>query len=173
MEQIFTVPTKKDASANNKKYFDYFNERLGMMPNLFAVLAYSEYALESYFHLYSRKHDLNRQEVEIIGLIVASVYDCNYCQERHYMAARLNDLNKEQIEEIKQGNAFFQPRLHALTRLVHGIVTNHGNVESYLLNDFFAVGYTKAHLIDVLISIGENTISNIICKTIGLPSDTP
>jgi AhpD family alkylhydroperoxidase len=134
--QTFTIPTRKDVSANNKKYFDHFNERLGMMPNLFAVMAFSEYALESYFQFYSRKHDLNRQEIEIIGLIVATIYECSYCQERHYMAARLNDLNKEDIEEIKQGNATFQPRLHALTRLTHSIVTNRGNVESQLLDDF-------------------------------------
>jgi len=169
--QTFDIPKKEDVSVHSKKYFDYFKERLGTMPNLFAVFAYSDYALESYFHLHSRKHHLNRQEIEVISLIVATIFECAYCQERHKMAARLNDFSEEQIHEITHGSASFHPQLNALTRLVYRIAANRGNVENYLLSDFFAVGYTTAHLVDVLLSIGENTIANMVCNTMNVPPD--
>jgi len=169
----FSIPTKEDVSPLNKKYFDYFNDKLGMMPNLYAILAYSETGLDSYIQLQSRKQLLTVEEKEVISLVVAAMNESVYCLESHTMIARLNGFNEQQIAEIKSGKASFHAKYDALARITHSMVLNKCKPEECTLDYFFTMGYTDVHLLDVILCIGANMISNMLTRTMNVQPDTP
>ena len=165
------IPTKEQVPEGSQKYFDYFMNRLGMMPNLYAVMAYSEPGISSYLQLQKREQVLNRREHEIVNLIVSAMHRAEYCMETHAMIARLNGLDEGQISEIKEGSASFDEKLHTLARLVRSIVLNRTRVEEGVLEDFFGAGYELAHLFDVAIAIADSTIANIVANAMNVPTD--
>ncbi len=167
----FILPNRDDVSPGNRKYFDFFYERLGMMPNLFAMMTYADQALESYLRFQSRNQKLNLKEREVVSLVMAAVNGSAYCLETHAMIARLNGFTEEQVAEIKGGTASFDNRLHTLAQITHGIAVTRGKPDGRLLDAFFSAGYTNGHLVDLIVSIGDNTISNLLCRVMQVPPD--
>src|ERR1700722_4275227 len=142
-----TVPTKEQVPTESRKYFDYFKTRLGMVPNLYAVMAYSEPGISSYMQLQNRKRILNRRETEIVSLIVSAIHGSDYCLETHSMIAKLNGLNDMEISEVKGGTAAFDGKLNALARLVHSILLNRTRAEEVAIDEFYQAGYGFPHLL--------------------------
>lgn len=167
----FILPNRDEVSPVNRKYFDFFYERLGMMPNLYAMMTYADQALESYIRLQNRKQCLNLKEREVVSLVMAAVNGSAYCLETHTMIAHLNGFTEEQVAEIKGGTASFDNRLHALAQITHGIAVTRGKPDERLLDAFFSAGYTNGHLVDLIVSIGDNTISNLLCQVMQVPPD--
>lgn len=166
-----SIPHREDVSVENRKYFDFFQERIGQMPNLYAMMSYAQQALDSYVRLQHRKQELNRREREAIGLVMAAVNGSAYCMESHYRTAKLNDLTDEQVSEISGGTASFDGRLDVLVRLTYAIASTRGKPALPLLEQFFQNGYTPAHLVDLVLCIGDNTIANFLCQVMMIPSD--
>jgi AhpD family alkylhydroperoxidase len=167
------VPTREDVPPESRGYFDYFLRRLGMMPNLYAVMAFYEPGISSYLRLQQRKKVLNRQESEAIGLVVSAAHKADYCLANHVMIARLNGLDDTQIAEIRGGAAPFDAKLDALVRLVLNIMSNNTKADAQVVQDFYAAGYEFEHLVDVVITIADNVISNIVSNILELPADDP
>jgi len=166
-----SVPQKQDVSGENRKYFDFFQDRIGRMPNLYAMMSHAQQALDSYIRMQNRKQELTRKEQEAISLVMAAVNGSVYCMDTHSRIARLNDLTDEQIFEISHGTASFDDHLDALVRLTHAIVSTRGKPAPPLLECFFSKGYTPAHLVDLLLCIGDNTIANFLCQVMTVPPD--
>src|SRR5215467_4866506 len=72
----FKVPQKEDVSPNNQAIFDKLKSALGMVPNLYATMAYSDTGLENYLGLQNGKTSLNKKEKEAINLVVSQVNNC-------------------------------------------------------------------------------------------------
>lgn len=142
-----------------------------MVPNLYAVMAYSEPGISSYMQLQNRKRILNRRETEIVSLIVSAIHGSDYCLETHTMIAKLNGLNDMEISEVKGGTAAFDRKLNALARLVHSILLNRTRAEEAEIDEFYQAGYDFPHLLDVVMTIADNMISNIVSNTVQLPAD--
>lgn len=167
------VPTKEQVPTGSRKYFDYFDARLGKMPNLDAVMAYSEPGISSYMQLQGRKRLLTRRETEVVSLVVSAMHDADYCLATHTMIAKLNGLNDMEISEVKGGTAAFDNKLNALVRLVHSTLLNRARADESALSEFFQAGYEFPHLLDVVMTIADNVISNIVSNTLHLPTDNP
>jgi len=166
-----TIPTKEQVPPESRKYFDYFIARLGMMPNLYAVLAYSESGISTYLQLQKRERILNRRESEIVSLVVSAMHGSGYCLETHTMIAKLNGLSEVQIMEVMEGSAGFDHKLNALAHLVHSALLNKTRVDPAALEGFFEAGYGLPHLLDVAMTIADNVISNLVSNTLHLPAD--
>lgn len=167
------VPKKEDAPPESQRYFDYFISRLGMMPNLYAVMASHEPSLSAYLQLQQRKRLLTRQETEVVSLVVSAMHEADYCLAHHAMIARLNGLTDFQMAEIRAGTAAFDEKLGALARLVYNILSKKAKPDEAIVENFYRVGYEFGHLMDVVITIAENVISNIVSNTLRLPADDP
>lgn len=168
--RAFAVPARAEVSAANKRLFDYLNEHLGSIPNLYAVFACSQYALGSYLQLQRREDSLTAQQREVISLIVSQVNDSAYCLRAHTMIAKLNGFTDEQIMEIRTGSAAFDPALHALAKLTKRMVVSRGKAEA---DELLAAGLTRENLVDVVLAIGDTTISNYMYKLSEIPIDFP
>ena len=169
----FAVPTRADVSANNQAIFDNLQKGLGFVPNLYAYFGKNETALGDYLTFQTRKSTLKAKEREVINLVTSQINDCRYCQSAHTALGKMNGFTDEQILEIRSGEASFDAKLDALAKFTASVVENRGRATIDAREDFFAAGYNEANLIDVVIVIGDKTVSNYLHALTNLSIDFP
>lgn len=169
----FTVPTRDEVTPANQAVFDGLHKMIGFVPNLYAYFAKNETALSDYLTLQNRKSTLKNKEREIINLVTSQVNGCRYCQSAHTVLGKYAGLTDEQIIEVRLGTASFDPKLDALARFTKSVVENRGKADAASKAAFFEAGYTEAHLIDVIIVVGDKIISNYIHNLTGFEIDWP
>jgi len=171
--KTFSVPTREQVSPNNQAIFDNLQKAIGMVPNLYAIMAHSENGLGNYITFQSGKSSLRAKEREIINLVVSQVNGCIYCLSAHTVLGKMNGLTDDQINEIRKGSAAFDDKLDALVKLVKSITENKGHADSVLVDKFHAAGYNDGNLIDVMMIIGDKTIMNYLHNLTNVPVDFP
>jgi uncharacterized peroxidase-related enzyme len=169
----FSIPTREEVSENNQVIFDNLEKGLGFVPNLYAFYAKNETALGDYLALQNRKSTLKAKEREVINLVVSEYNGCKYCQSAHTVLGGMNGFSEDEILELRGGTASFDAKTDALVKFTLSAAANKGKASAESLAAFFAAGYTEAHLIDVVIIIGDKTISNYIHNLTGFAIDFP
>lgn len=167
------VPTRDDVSDGNRALFDALKGKLGFVPNLYATLAHSENALGTYLTLQSAKSSISARGREVVNLVVSQVNDCAYCLAAHTVLGKMNGFTDAQILEIRSGRASFDGRLDALARLTRSITANRGHADPALVAAFLAAGWTRENLVDVIVIIGDKTVTNYLHGTTQVPVDFP
>lgn len=172
-KSTFSVPARKDVSSENQLLFDELNKKLGFVPNLYAYYAKNKTALSDYLTLQNRKSGLRAKEKEIVNLVVSQINQCNYCLAAHTAIAKMNGFSAEEIIEIRKADITFDAKFDALAKLVKGIVIGRGRVHDSLKIEFFEAGYSESQLIDIVLLIGDKTISNYIHNLAQFEIDFP
>ncbi len=168
----FNVPAKETVSAANQGIFDNLTKGLGFVPNLYAVMAYSETALGKYLAFQSAKTTLTNKEKEAVNLVVSQVNNCIYCLSAHTLLGKMNGLAEEEILNIRAGHST-DPKLNALVALAKDITESKGKVKQANLNGFYNAGYTNATLVDLIMLVGDKIIMNYLHNLTEVPVDFP
>ena len=171
--QRFQVPTREEVSENNQAIFDNLQKNLGFVPNLYAYYAKNETALGDYLGLQNRKSTLRAKEREIINLVVSQVNGCRYCQSAHTALGKMNGFTDDQILDIRGGEAEFDTKFDALAKFTKSVVENRGRASEESKTALFEAGYNEANLVDIVMVIGDKTISNYIHNLTGFEIDFP
>lgn len=169
----FTVPTRDTVSEGNQALFDALQGKLGFVPNLYATFALSRNALGTYLALQSAKSSINAKAREVINLVVSQYNECRYCLAAHTALGKMNGLTDAQILEIRAGTASFDAKLDPLARLTRALVAKRGHVDGGAIDAFFAAGWTRENLIDVIMTVGDKIISNYLHAATDIPVDFP
>lgn len=168
-----TVPTRDDVSPTNQAIFDALKSKLGFVPNLYATMGYSENALSSYLALQNAKSSITGKAREVVNLVVSQVNECAYCLAAHTAIGGMVGFSAEQILEIRSGRARFDAKLDALAKLTWNITETRGHPDQALVEAFFAAGWTKEHLVDLIVTVGDKTVTNYLHGTTEVPVDFP
>ena len=168
----FKVPTREQVGSTNQEIFDGLNKALGFVPNLYATIAYSDNGLKRYLDFQNAKTSLSNKEKEAVNLIVSQVNGCIYCQSAHLVLGKMNGFDDEQLLNIRKGKSE-NTRLNALVKLAADITENKGNVNTHNIEDFFAQGYTKETLVDLILQISDKTAMNYLHNLTKVPVDFP
>jgi len=171
--KTIAVPTRDQVSPANQAIFDNLKKAIGTVPNLYAVYAHSENALGSYLALSGAKTSLKPKEKEVVNLVVSQVNDCDYCLAAHTAISKLQGFTDEQIIQIRRAEVTFDSKLDALAKLAKSITENKGHADEQLVENFYAAGYNEGSLIDVVLVVGDKTITNYIYALTGVPIDFP
>lgn len=169
----FEVPAKDNVTVKNQQIFEKLDSALGKVPNLYAMLAYSENALHTYMNLENSPTSLSKREAEVVNLAVSEVNNCPYCLSAHTVFSKLNGFTDEEVEQIRQGSAPFDEKLDILAKLSYHLTKDRGHIDPNLTDQFLRAGYTKENLMDVIILVGDRTISNILHAVTKAPIDFP
>ncbi|TCP28673.1 AhpD family alkylhydroperoxidase [Tenacibaculum skagerrakense] len=171
-ETEFRVPTRNEVSQTNQEIFDNLNNVLGFVPNLYATIGYSDNGLKRFLDYQNAKTSLNNKEKEAVNLIVSQVNDCIYCQSAHLVLGKMNGFNDLQLLDIRKGRSE-NPKLNALVKLAADITLNRGKAKNENLKDFFAQGYTKENLVDLILQVSDKTAMNYLHNLTKVPVDFP
>jgi uncharacterized peroxidase-related enzyme len=167
------VPTREQVSPANQALFDNLHKAIGSVPNLFAVYAHSENALGTYLALSNAKTSLRAKEKEIVNLVVSQVNGCQYCLAAHTAISKMQGFTDEEILQIRRTEVTFDNKFDALAKLTKSIAENKGHADAQLVEKFYAAGYNEGTLIDVVIVVGDKTMTNYIYALTGVPIDFP
>lgn len=162
LENKFNALLKKEISVQKQLIFDHVKRVFGIVPNLYTAMAYSENALEACFKLETSKTSLNTKETEAVNLVVSEMNHCLYSLSIHTMAAKQAGFTEEQTIGIRGGSAGFDKKLDALVKLTKQLAEKRQAENVELMDAFFEAGYTKEHLMDIIILIGGTTIRNML-----------
>lgn len=170
---FFQVLSKDEVSSKNRSQFDRMKNSLGKVPNLYTVLANSENALEAYLDLEDMPTSLTNKQMEAVNLVVSQVNQCVYCVSAHTVVAKMNGFTDEQAAELREGRASFDHSLEVLVKLAKDLTVKRGHVDPTIVGEFLEEGYTKENLIDVIMLVGDRTISNLLHAVSKVPVDFP
>ncbi|MFT3908158.1 MAG: carboxymuconolactone decarboxylase family protein [Ferruginibacter sp.] len=168
----FTVPAREEVAPANQAIFDNLKKALGFVPNLYAMIGYSENGLGKYLAYQNAKTTLSNKEKEAVNLIVSQVNGCVYCQSAHTIIGRMNGFTDEQMLHIRSGKAH-NPKLDALVKLAAAITENRGRADETLVDNFYAQGYTNENLIDLILLVSDKTAMNYLHNLTQIPVDFP
>ncbi|MFA6084706.1 carboxymuconolactone decarboxylase family protein [Mucilaginibacter sp.] len=169
----FKVLPREEVSIKNQGLYDNLRAGLGVVPNLYTVLAHSENALEAYINLENAPTSLSTKEVEVVNLVVSQSNDCIYCLSAHSVIAKNAGFSGDEIIGFRKGHSKTDVKLDNLARFTKSLTERNGHVPRSLLEAFFDAGYSKENLVDVIMLIGDRTISNILHAVTKVPVDFP
>jgi uncharacterized peroxidase-related enzyme len=167
-----TVPTRDEVAPANQAIFDNLNKALGFVPNLYAVIGHSENGLSRYLAFQNHKTSLTNKEKEAVNLIVSEVNGCVYCQSAHTVIGKMNGFTDDQVLDLRRGKST-DSKLNALVTLASSITKNKGKVDSRLTDAFFAQGYTKENLVDLVLQISDKVAMNYLHNLTEVEVDFP
>lgn len=167
------VPTFDSVSPANQALFNNLKKGLGFVPNLYATIAHSDNALTTYLALQNAKSSLSVKAREVVNLAVSEVNQCAYCLAAHSVIGKMVGFTEDQILQIRAGVAPFDARLDALARLVRNVALQRGHADDAVLQAFFEAGWNAGNLVDVMVVIGDKTVSNYLHSTTKIPVDFP
>jgi len=168
----FTVPTRDQVAPANQAIFDNLQKVLGFVPNLYATIAYSDNGLSRYLAYQNAKTTLSNKEKEAVNLIVSQVNNCIYCLSAHTVIGKMNGFTDEQLIDIRKGRAT-DAKLNALVQLAADITQNRGEASAQNVDAFFAQGYTKENLVDLILQVSDKTAMNYLHNLTQIPVDFP
>ncbi|MDP4263511.1 MAG: carboxymuconolactone decarboxylase family protein [Bacteroidota bacterium] len=168
----FNVPTREEVSSQNQGNFDTLKKVLGMVPNLYATIAYSDHGLSRYLSFQNAKTSLSNKEKEAVNLVVSEVNGCRYCQSAHTVLGKMNGFPDEEIIHIRQGYST-NPKLNAMIVLAKEITEKKGHVSEKALNDFYSAGYNNGNLVDLILQVSDKIAMNYLHNLTNIPIDFP
>lgn len=168
----FTVPTRDQVSPATQTAFDNLQKMAGFVPNLFATFGYSENALPRYLAFQGAKTSLSNKEKEAVNLVVSEVNGCHYCQSAHTVFGKMNGFSDEEVLNLRIGNST-NPKLNALVGLAKDITETKGHPSAQALEAFFAAGYDKGNLVDLILQVSDKIAANYLHNITEVEIDWP
>lgn len=169
----FNVPGRGEVSASNQEIFDKLEKGLGMVPNLYGVMAHSDSALANYLAFQNAKTTFSNKEKQAINLVVSQVNECLYCQSAHTALGKMNGLTEEQTIEIRKGGASFDKKLNALVTLAAKITAQKGIGCDDAVEAFLEAGYTRGQAVELVMLVAEKTAMNYLYGITKVAIDFP
>lgn len=175
MSRIPTAPTIDAAPAASRPLLEAVKKQLGVVPNLFRMVATSPAALEGYLGMNGAlaKGALPAATRERIALAVAEVNGCEYCLSAHTFLARgVAKLDDAEIARNRAGGSG-DPKADAAVRFAVAIARLRGHVGVGDLEAVRAAGYGDAEVIEIVQHVALNTWTNYVNEVAGTEIDFP
>ena len=175
MSRIATPASIEASPDASQPLLQAVKKQLGVVPNLFRVVGNSPAALEGYLGLNGAlgKGKLDGKTRERIALAVAEINGCGYCLAAHsYLAKNLAKLDDAEIA-ANRGGASNDPKADAAVAFAAKIVRERGHVATADLEAVRAAGYGDAEIIEIVLHVALNTLTNYVNEVAGTDIDFP
>ena len=108
-------------------------------------------------------------------VLIATSYEhgCTYCVAADSGLARVEGLSEENIEALRNGTPLLDSKLSALRDLTIKLVQNRGWMGKEEVEAFFAAGYGKQQVLEVILGISHKLMSNFTNHVASTPLDKP
>jgi uncharacterized peroxidase-related enzyme len=175
MSRIPTPASVEAAPAAARPLLEAVNKQLGVVPNLFRLVANSPSALEGYLAMSGAlaKGSLPAQTRERIALAVAQLNACDYCLSAHsYLGKNLAKLSDAEIAANRRGGSL-DPKADAAVRFAAQVVRERGHVSDAEVQAVRMAGYDDAQIVEIVQHVALNTWTNYINEVAKTEIDFP
>ncbi len=175
MSLIPTPATIADAPEKAQPLLEAVKKQLGVVPNMFRLVATSPQALEGYLSLSGAlgKGALPAATRERIALAVAEINGCDYCLSAHtYLGKNLAHLDDAEIAANRNG-ASNDPKADAAVRFAAAVTRARGHIATGELAAVKGAGYSDAQVIEIVQHVALNTWTNYFNEVFKTDIDFP
>lgn len=169
----FKLHTLETAPEDSKEILEGALKQNGFIPNLYAVMAESPEVLKAYTQMNQLFTETSFSQVEknIVWLTISYNNSCHYCMAIHSMAAKMFKVPDDIIESLRTNKVLNDSKLEALRKFTNTLVEKRGWAEDKDVNDFLSAGYSKKNVLELIVGVGQKTISNYVNHLAHTPLD--
>jgi uncharacterized peroxidase-related enzyme len=157
------IPAREAAPVASKPVLDAVNAQLGVVPNMFRLIAQSPAALKGYAaNSAALSKTLDVKTRERIALAVAEVNGCDYCLSAHsYLALNLAKLSPEEVA-LNRSGASSDAKADAAVRFAAKLVRERGHVSAADIEAVRGAGFSDGQIVEIVAVAAENVFTNLI-----------
>lgn len=169
----YQVHTKETAPPASAELLAKAEKAYGFIPNLLGVMAESPALIKAYMEIGKifEQSSFTATERQVVILTASRFNECRYCMAAHSVVAGMQNIPADVIEAIRSDEPIADTRLETLRKTVTILVEQRGWLPEEDTATFFAAGYTKAQLLEVIVGISYKTLSNYVNKVAEAPLD--
>ncbi|RUO23011.1 carboxymuconolactone decarboxylase [Aliidiomarina minuta] len=158
----FNIHTKDSAPQGSKGLLEKAEQAAGFIPNLYGVMAEAPQLLEAYLTLdnLANKTSLNKEELTVVWQTVNVVNNCHYCQPAHSAIAKQMGVSDELNQAILNDKKLEDDKLEGLRQFTKAMIKQQGKVDESAVKQFYDAGYKQQQVLEVILVIGQKTLSN-------------
>jgi uncharacterized peroxidase-related enzyme len=147
---------------------------MGVVPNLFKVLANAPAALEGYVQLSTALAGgaLGAKVREQISIAVAEANLCEYCLSAHTYIGGKVGLSEKEITDARQANAS-SDKTDAILKLARTVVVQRGEISDGALKLARASGLSDGEIVETVANTALNILTNYISHVARTVVDFP
>ncbi len=175
MSRISTPNGIEAAPAAAHSALAAVKQQLGVLPNMFLVVANSPAALDGYLGLNGAlaKGSLDARTRERIAIAIAEFNRCTYCLSAHaYLGKNLAKLDEAEIAANRSGRSN-DAKADAAVHFAVKIAASRGHVSDSDLNAVRQAGYDESQIVEIVVHVALNTLTNYVNEVAGTAVDFP
>lgn len=168
------VPARDDVPEASKPILDAVHQQLGIVPNLFRLIAVSPPALEGFIaNNGALRKTLDVKTRERIALAVAQVNGCDYCLSAHsYLGLNLAKISPEEIALNRMG-ASSDSEADAAVRFAAKVARERGHVSEADIKVVRDAGFDDSQIVEVVALVALNCFTNFLNEVAKTDIDFP
>ena len=158
-----TIPARDDVPQASKPILDAVHKQLGVVPNMFRLIAASPAALQGFTgNNGALARTLDVKTRERIALAVAQVNDCDYCLSAHsYLGLNLAKITPEEIALNRKGESG-DAKADAAVRFAAKVVRERGRVSDGDIKAVRDAGFSDGQIVEIIAVTAENIFTNLL-----------
>lgn len=179
MSRLITPATIEAAPESSQSLLKAVEQQLGVVPNLFRLVAVNPAALEGYLGLSGAlsKGLLSVALREGIALAIAEVNGCEYCLSAHtYLGKALAKMEDAEVLANRKALSKDNKTGVALEFAVE-VSLKRGQVTDELVQKVKAAGFSDAEIIEIILNVAlniwTNTLNNVANTEVDFPLVQP
>jgi len=175
MSRISTPPTIDTAPEPSRQTLEAVKKQLGVVPNLFRMVANSPAALEGYVGMLGAlsRGVLPAATHERIALAVAEFNGCDYCLSAHsYLGSHVAKLDESEMATNRSG-ASNDAKADSAVRFARKVLEHRGHVTDEDVRGIRAAGYSEAQIVEIVQHVALNVWTNYVNSVAQTAIDFP
>ncbi len=171
----FKLHTQSSAPEKSKALLAASEKAFGMLPNLHAVMAESPELLDGYQKLHQLFLDssFNAEEKTVVWQTINVAHNCHYCVPAHTAIAKSMGVDDDINQAVRDKRPLADAKLEVLRQTTLAMVENRGQLDHATAKAFFDAGFSKQHLLEIVLGLSQKVMSNYVNHLAETPVDEP
>jgi uncharacterized peroxidase-related enzyme len=157
------APPREAVPDASKPLLNAVEKQLGVVPNLFRLIALSPAALQGFLGLNGALgKTLDVKTRERIALAVAQINGCDYCLSAHsYLGLNLAKIDSAEIALNRKG-ASSDAKANAAVTFAAKVTQARGKISDADLQAVREAGFTDGQVVEIVALVAENVFTNFL-----------
>jgi uncharacterized peroxidase-related enzyme len=173
--RLLTPATIAAAPEASRPLLEDVKKLLGVVPNLFRMVANSPAALQGYVGMLGAlgRGALSAATQERIALAIAELNACDYCLSAHtYLARHVAKLDESEVAANRSGSSN-DAKADAAVRFASKVAQQRGHVSDEDVRAVRAAGYADDGIVEIVQHVALNTWTNYVNSVARTQIDFP
>lgn len=173
MKNGYKIYDLNTASEAAKPILSEVQTHYQFIPNALGAMVESPETVQGYLTLDGlvQQNSLDEIQRHIVFLTISREYNCSYCVAAHTAFAQMAKVEPEYIQQLRENKPVSDPKLDSLQQFTARMVQTGCNVTADEIQQFLDSGYTKQHILDIIMMISNKLIAVFANRVMGTDLD--